>query len=303
MRSKGITILAGVIAAVVLVSLTIGLASPDGSVGEGQRATPSAVLAPATASPSPTPTATTPTPAGPTADRAPESVQGIWPGRSDAVAVDGKTVDWCPAVRTSGAAEAVAVFGKAAVREAACTAVRFVFEQRYSRLSLPRTSYAAKDLDFVLTALAPVTVSTYHPRVAHFVACPNCQSARDALGLVLFRGAGTTAGASHASAGRGRVFYGKAYGTAGYRGRAVWVNPTFSKVAIRVDRSKAMPRIIATLEASAAVPVFNSSARRDDMLTVPTRAVFILRREGKAWKLGGWDIHSGAFAYAALAIV
>lgn len=302
-RSKWITMLAGVIAAVVLVSVAIGLTSPDGKVDD-DKATPSAKrTSPPTASPTPSPTPTATPDSKPSADLAPASVAGAWPGRPDAVTGDGSSVDWCPAVRTTGATEAEKVFGKAAVDKAACTAVEFIFGKRYSRLAIPRTSYRAKDLDFVLPALAPSTVNAFRPRINTFVAYPDSVDARDELGLVALRGEGTPAGAKHTSAGKGRVFYGKAYSTEGYRDRAAWVNPTWSKVAIRVDRSKAEPRIVATLDASAAIPVFNTAERRDDMLTIPTHAMFFLRRDsGSAWKIGGWRITSGTYDYARLTL-
>lgn len=291
--------LAGVIAAVVFVSLTIGLASPDGSVGQARSTATPKTAVPV---PSPTPAATSIAPATASAARAPASVRGPWPGRPDAATLDGSTVDWCLAVRTSNAAKAEAVFGRAAVRAAACAAVRFVFEQRYSRLSLPRPAYTATDFGFVLSPLAPATVAAYRPRIDRFVSDPGSRAARDRLGLVLLRGVGTSSGAAHASAGRGRVFYGKAFTTTGYRDRAVWINPRFSRVAIRVDRAKAKPRIVATFTASAAVPVFDTSARRHDMLTVPTRALFYVRLEESTWKIGGWDIHDGKRSYARLAV-
>lgn len=300
-RSKWITMLAGVIAAVVLASVAIGLTSPDGKVSDDKAqpsASPSTTL---TAAPTPSQTPTPTTDAAPSAQLAPASVAGTWPGRPEAVTGEGSSVDWCPAVRTSGAAEAEKVFGKAAVDKAACAAVRFVFGKRYSRLAIPRKSYSAKDLDFVLPALASSTVSVFRPRINTFVANPDSVDARDKLGVIAFRGEGTSPRAKHTSAGRGRVFYGNAYTTSGYRDRAAWVNPTWSKVAIRVDRSKAEPRIVATLEASAAIPVFNTAQRRDDMLTVPSRATFYLRRDGgSAWKIGGWRISSGTYDYSPL---
>ena len=302
-RSKWITMLAGVIAAVVLVSVAIGLSSPDGKVSDA-KATPSAKpTATPTASPTPSQTPTpTPTPdSTPSAELAPASVAGSWPGRPAAVTGDGSSIDWCPAVRTTGAADAEKVFGKAAVDKAACTAVQFVFGKRYSRLAIPRRSYHAKDLDFVLPALASSTVNAFRPRVNTFVAYPDSVDARDELGLIALRGEGTPAGAKHTSAGKGRVFYGKAFSADGYRDRAAWVNPSWSKVTISVDRSKAEPRIVATLDASAAIPVFNAAERRDDMLTIPTHAQFFLRRDnGSAWKIGGWRITSGTYDYAQL---
>jgi hypothetical protein len=298
-RSKWITMLAGVIAAVVLVSVVIGLASPDGTV---DRATPSKTATPTASATTPAPTPT-PTPTRPTAARAPAAVAGSWPGRPDSVTGDGSSIDWCPAVRTTGAAEANQLFGKRAVDKAACAAVQFIFEKRYSRLAIPRRSYDANDLDFVLPALATSTADAFRPRINTFVAYPDSIDARDELGLVVLRGEGTPAGAKHTSAGSGRVFYGKAFSTKGYRGRAAWINPTWSKVAISVDRSKAEPRIVATLDASAAVPVFNTARRRDDMLMVPTHATFFLRRDnGTAWKIGGWRITGGPYDYARLTL-
>ena len=299
-RSKWITMLAGVIAAVVVVSVAIGLTSPDGSVGNHDTAKPSAKAK--VPKPTAVPTAPTRTPVRfkPNAAHAPPSLDDAWPGRPSAVKDNGGSLDWCPAVRTTGAAEAEQVFGEAAVDRAACAAVRFIFGKRYSRLAIPRDSYDAKDLDFVLPALAASTVDAYRPRINTFVAYPNSIDARDELGLIVFRGEGTAAGAKHTSAGNGRVFYGKAFSTSGYRDRAAWINPTWSKVAINVDRSKAEPRIVATLDASAAVPVWNTAKRRDDMLTVPTHAMFYLRQDGGTWKVGGWRITSGAYDYARL---
>jgi hypothetical protein len=299
-RSKWITMLAGVIAAVVLVSVVLGLTSPDGTVSDHDAATPAAqTTKPSTATPAPaTPTAT---PLRPTPARAPVRVAGTWPGRPDSVTGDGSSIDWCPAVRTTGAHEAEKLFGKQAVDKAACAAVQFVFGKRYSRLAIPRKSYDSNDLDFVLPALAPSTVDAFRPRISAFVAYPDSIDARDKLGIVVLRGEGTGAGANHTSAGQGRVFYGKAFSTSGYRGRAAWINPTWSKVAISVDRSKAEPRIVARLDASAAMPVFNTAKRRDDMLRVPTHATFFLRRDGgTAWKVGGWRITGGTYDYAPL---
>ncbi|MEJ7633723.1 hypothetical protein [Aeromicrobium sp.] len=306
MRSKWSTILAGVISCVVLASVALVLASPDGSVGD-DRARPTSTATtegePSTATPSPSPSSTATTAAPePSGRLAPASVRGPWPGRPDAATADGSKVDWCPAVRTTGAAEAQREFGKARVLRAACAAVSFIFDRRYSRLSLPRSSYAAKDLDFVLPALTESAVRGYRPRINTFLANPDSVDAREDLGLVLFRGEGTAKGAKHASAGRGRVFYGTAFTTKGYRHRDEWINPKWSRVRISVDRSKAEPRIVARLEASASAPVFNTSIRRHDMVTVPTSATFFLRREGRGWRIGGWDITSGSYAYRRLAL-
>ncbi|NRQ48337.1 hypothetical protein [Aeromicrobium stalagmiti] len=299
MKSRWVTILAGVIAVVVTLSVAIGLSSPDGVVAGAGDDSPSA-------RPSGTPqasaTTTAPATAEPeeTADRAPLDVKGTWPGRPDGTTASGPTVDWCPAVRTTGAAEAEQVFGAEATDAAACAAVRFMFEQRYSRLSLPRTSYAAGDFDFVLPALTAATAQTYSPRIDRFVSSPGDRTAADDLGLVLLR-ADDGGGADHALAGEGRVFYGPAFTTRGYRQRAAWINPTWSKVAIRVDRSKSQPRIVATFTASAAVPVFDTDDDTDDMMTVPTSASLFLRQEGSDWRIGGWTtMRTGTVEFGAL---
>ncbi|MCW2749476.1 MAG: hypothetical protein JWR83_586, partial [Aeromicrobium sp.] len=240
--------LAGAIAAVVAVSIVLGLASPDGSVGGSSTpgATPTHT---ATAKPKPTatkPTATKSAPAKPSAALAPASVRGTWPGRPKAANLKGGKVNWCPAVRTSDTGAATSVFGGAATKAGACAAVRFVFEQRYSRLAIPRESYTSSDFSFVRSALSSSTgAGVYQSRVNAFVANPDNSSARGALGIVLFSGAGTPGGAKHASAGLDRVFYGKAFSTKGYAHRAAWIDPSWSTVTVSVDRAKAAPRLVA----------------------------------------------------------
>lgn len=311
MRSRALRLLIGTVLVVVVASVAIGLASPDGSVRGTARSTSAT---PAPASPGPTATATgatTPAPRdgddrGP--DRAPASVAGTWPGAPDEVVADDGSVDWCRGVSTSGDAEAVRGLGQAAVDEAACAAVQFVFEHRYSRLALPRRDYRAADFDGVMGSLAPRTVAdVYRPRVDRFVAAPTSDTAGEQLGLVLFTGRSTPSGAEHASAGAGHVFYGPAFSTRGYARRSAWIDPTWSTVAVRVDRSTGAPRLEARLTASAAMPVWSTTARRDAMMTVPTRAIFTLRRAGGStgtapWRIDGWTISRGSVSYAPLSI-
>ncbi len=283
----------------------MGFAAPDGSVGDKPTAsgTPSASES---ASATPTPTAD-PAPDPARAALAPESVRGVWPGHPRKVTVKGKKVNWCPAVRITGEAAAVRVFGKRAVKAAACTAVRFIFEKRYSRLSIPRKSYKASAFDFVLPALTSETANSfYRPRINTFVADPGSIAARDALGLVLLRGDGIRG--KYNSAGSGRVYYGKPFTTRGYRGRAVWINPKWSTVAISLDYSKAQPRIAAKLTADASVPVFNTAAKRDDMLTVATSATYLLRHGGgtptssKNWAIGAWTVTTNTIGFSPLKV-
>ena len=300
MRTKWLTVFAGAVTAVVLVSVAMGFANPDGSVGDNPTAsgTPSAPsTTPAASSATPTPTAD-PASAG----LAPESVRGVWPGRPTSAAVNGDKVDWCPAVRIKGGGEARRIFGDKAVDAAACAAVSFVFDRRYSRLSIPRQSYKRSSFDFVLPALSSDTASRfYRPRIDAFVADPGSIAARDALGLVLLRGAGTSDG--HTVAGAGRVYYGKSYTADGYRDRAVWINPRWSKVSISVDRTMSQPRIAATFTARASMPVFNPAAKRDDMLTVATTATYYLRhRGGTTWSIGGWTVTTNTLGFAPLSV-
>jgi len=90
--------------------------------------------------------------------------------------------------------------------------------------------------------------------------------------------------------------------TEGYTDRAVRINPQWSKVSITLDRAKAVPRVVATFTASAAIPVFNISTSRDDMLTVPTSAEFFLRHEEGSWAIAGWTIHDRPNSAAPLAV-
>ncbi|MDR7086027.1 hypothetical protein J2X11_000866 [Aeromicrobium panaciterrae] len=300
MKTKWLTVFAGAVTAVVLVSLAMGFAAPDGSVGDKPTAssTPSASE---TATSKPKPTAD-PAPDPARAALAPESVRGVWPGRPGKASVKGKKVNWCPAVRITGEADAVRVFGAKAVDAAACEAVRFVFEKRYSRLSLPRQSYKPSNFDFVLPSLSSTTATQiYQPRINAFVANPGSTAARDELGLVLLRGEGKRG--KYASAGLGRVYYGKAYTTRGYRGRAAWINPKWSTVSISVDYSKAQPRIAAKFTAQASVPVFNTAKKRDEMLTVATSATYFLRHGGgTAWSIGGWTVTTNTLGFFPLRV-
>ncbi|KAA1379712.1 hypothetical protein [Aeromicrobium fastidiosum] len=307
MRSRALKLLIGTVVVIAVGSVAFGLAWPDGSiddaapVNQGPRPTTAATAAPTEPAPSasPSPSST----AAPGADLAPASVSGTWPGAPRGVVAGDGTVDWCRAVSTTGAAKAEAqrVFGTEAVDAAACAAVRFVFEHRYSRTSLPRASYAVADFDAVLPALdARTAADVYRPRIARFVADPRSDTAGEQLGLVLFTGSATRKGATHASAGAGHVFYGPAFTTDGYADRAAWINPRWTTVTVRVDRTAARPRIEARFTASASVPVWSTSARGDAMLTVPTTATFLLRPDGDTWRINGWTIGRGDVGYAPL---
>lgn len=305
-RSKWVTVLASTIAVVVVVSMALGLSSPDGKLGEAPDKTeiPPSPITPVTSAPTTSPSAKH-TPAS--GDIAPATVSGIWPGRpASTMANDSGAVDWCPAVQVSHSGEADQLFGKKSVRRAACAAVTFVFDQRYSRLAVPRKKYKRSDFDDVLDALTGSTATgVYRPRVNAFTASPNDARARESLGLVMFTSPGTAASAAHASAGEGRVFYGKAFSAEGYRERAAWINPEWSTVRIGIDRAKAAPRITASFTASASMPVYNPSHKRDDMVTVPTRAGYTLRAgRGKdpKWSIDSWQVTTETMSYGPLAV-
>lgn len=299
-------LLIGATAVVALGSVLIGLSSPDGSV-DGPRALNQGPRPQSSTTPTPTPTptrsaATTAPTSGP--DLAPASVAGTWPGLPSGAEVSGDEVDWCGAVTTSGAGEAERIFGRKAVDAAACDAVSFVLDHRYSRLSLPRRTYRTSTFDPVLPTLDPRTVSdVYRPRIAQFIADPSSDRAGEQLGLILFTARSTPRGSEHATAGRGHVFYGPAFTTDGYRDRAAWINPRWSTVTIGVDRSMSQPRISATVTASAALPVYDRANKRDAMMTVPTQATFLLRHDGGTdWLINGWTITRGDVSYAALSV-
>jgi|GEM_PF-3229108 len=297
--SKGVAALAGTVAVVVVVSVILGLSSPDGTVGD--KSTPVATATRET-TPTPTPTATTTKPPAPSANLAPTAVKGAWPGRPKAATLQDGKVNWCPAVRVTGAAAANRVLGGSSANSGACAAVRFVFEQRYSRLAIPRRHYRSSDFTFVRSALTSSTAGVYQRRVNAFVANPANSAARGALGIVLFSGAGTPAGAKHASAGLGRVFYGKAFSSDGYADRAAWIDPAWSTVTVAANRATATPRLVASLTATASMPVFNTRTRQDEMITVPTNATLTLVRHGSSWKVLTWTITSHASSFAPLHI-
>lgn len=299
MKSKWVMALACAVAVVVTASVSIGLTSPDGSMDGVDRVARSSIA------PSPTPT-TTPHRAesvatGPSAELAPAAVRGVWPGRPESVRIKGRSIDWCPAVRTTGAAEAEQIFGAEAVDAAACAALDFVFAHRYSRLSLPRRSYRVSDFNGTLDALTVATAQTYRQRLGRFIASPDCSDAREALGLVLLRG---EVSRGHTVAGDGRIFYGPAWTTRGYRDRAAWINPTWTTVAISVDRAKAEPRIVASFDAAASLPVFDPASKSDQMMTIETAATLYLRaQDDKSWRVGGWtSLSTGAATFRPLKV-
>jgi len=296
MRSRVITAVAVTVLLVVGCAVALGLTAPDGSVRGATapnvvttRTTPTPSSTTPTATPTPEPTATNDEPS---VDLAPAKVADVWPGRPKAVTVDGDQVDWCGAVKVSASSGATSAFGAAQTKGAACAAVSFVFDERYARRSLPKSSYKKSDFDSALSAFAQATGSSvYRPRIAAFVAHPTGVNGEN-LGLVMLQG----------QPGAGYRYYGKKNTLDGYTDRAAWINPQWSTVKITLDTSKVSPRLTASFTASAAVPVFDTNRGRDAMMTVPTTASLVMRREGKAWKIGSFQIHTGAAGFTSLRI-
>lgn len=307
-RTRWLTLLAGLIVSLTVLSVVIGLTSPDGDVSRPE--SPSPVL-PGTPQPGgeleepgavPAPDHTTAP-----GSHAPEATRGVWPGLPSGVAVDDPRVRWCTGVTTNAAPAARRVFGDEAVADTACAAVELLFTHRYSRLALPTAGYTVADFETLGEALTPGTWSdVYLPRVRRLVANPDDPSARRDLGLVLFRGTGTPRDAAHASAGEGRVFYGEAFTPGGYDDRAVWVNPRWSDVSASVDRSQVTPRLRIDLEASAAVPVWDPGSGQHEMLTVPTTATLYYLvtdgKEGGRALVDSWHLTTGRYVYTPLTV-
>ena len=230
----------------VAFSLVTGLTGPDTSV---QIRTADATTTPPVPASIPTQAATS--------DQAPAS--DPWPG------------DFCADLEVDATAEATVTFGPAQVSSAACAAVTFVFEQRYSALSLPRERYRRSDFDDILDSMTQATGNlVYRQRIDDFLAAPTRASAADGTGLVLLQ-----------SAGPGRRFYDRG---------SSWTRPTWSTVQVTVDHTKAAPRVVTTFTAEAGLPVFNTEKRSDELLVVPTSARYEMRREGDRWLIGGWRL-------------
>lgn len=278
-RARVVAWSATFVVAVLAIAVVLGLTRPDGSVGDASPA-PNVVT---TGTPGPTPSpADGLEQAGPTSALAPIEVEGTWPGRPDDVTVDGGDVDWCPAVQVEASAAAVSAFGDDDVAAAACAAVSFVFDQRYARRSLPSVSSASGDFDGAVDAIASGTRPAYRSRVSAYLDRPTDTNA-ERLGLVLLTG----------DPGGSYRYYG-ARGTAeGYEDRAVWINPSWSRVRVDLDSSRSTPRLTTRFSASADLPVFDVAEDADAMMTVPTDVSMTLRRESGAWLIGGFDIRTG----------
>lgn len=274
---------------VAVVAVGLGLSTPDGTVRDapGPDSTSSATSE-VTEEPSPEPTAAAP----PVDPAALSPVTGTWPGRPDGTPeVSPGVVDWCPAVQVQVSPAARAAVGEEAARAAACRAVAFTFDVRYSRLSLPRESFAATDFAGVEALLTDrARASTYPPRVSAVVAAPRSTQAREGTGVVLLDGP---------TPGGGRQYFGPRWSEAGYADRPVWVEPSWSIVTIDLQRGGSRPLLSATLEASAGVPVWNPATSTAEKLTVRTDASYVLA--GPDWRLNGWTLSTDVGGFSPLA--
>ncbi|GAA1739682.1 hypothetical protein GCM10009710_19960 [Aeromicrobium alkaliterrae] len=268
---------------VALVAIAIGLVSPSGGEPAAPRPSPTTGSSPA---------AETTAPAAPVdpAALAPASVAGTWPGRPAATTEAGGVVDWCPAVQVSVSPSAAREIGDEAARAAACRAVAFTFDVRYSRLSLPRQSYAREDFAAVEAQLTDASRTTTYPaRIDAVVASPGSSAAREGTGVVLLDGPGP---------GGGRQYFGSPWSDAGYADRAVWIDPSWSVVQVDLERGGPRPRVNVSFDASAGVPVWNPRAVRAEKLTVSTSATYVL--DGPDWRINGWNLSMDLGGFAPL---
>ena len=284
---KSVTALVLVVA---VVAVGLGLSTPDGEVRSSDE--PPSPTAETTTQPPPVPSAEPTTFAPPAADpTALSPVTGTWPGRPDGTPeVSPGVVDWCPAVQVQVSDAARDAVGDEAARTAACRAVAFTFDVRYSRLSLPRESYAPTDFAGVEALLTDrARTSTYPPRLSAVVAAPRSTAAREGTGVVLLDGP---------TPGGGRQFFGAPWSEDGYADRPVWIDPAWGVVAIDLQRGGSRPLLSASLEASAGVPVWNSRTSTAEKLTVRTTASYVLA--GPDWRLNGWTLGTDVAGFSAL---
>ena len=295
MKSWVVKSITALVLVVAVVAVGLGLSTPDGEVRDADdapSANPEATTEPST-DPSPAPTSPEPTTAAPPAHpTALSPVTGTWPGRPEGTPeVSPGVVDWCPAVQVQVSQAARSEVGDEAARAAACRAVAFTFEARYSRLSLPRESFVATDFAGVEALLTDrARTSTYPQRVSAVVAAPRSLAAREGTGVVLLDGPGP---------GGGRQFFGPPWSDAGYVDRPVWVDPAWSVVTVDLQRGGSRPLLSASLEASAGVPVWNPATSAPETLTVRTTASYVLG--GPDWRVNGWTLSTDVGGFSPLA--
>ncbi|WP_229054910.1 hypothetical protein [Aeromicrobium sp. Leaf350] len=286
MRSVAVKVLVGVVSLIAFVAVSIGLVTPGGT--ERPDSAPDPSPSPSSSVPSAEPTAEPP-PADPAA-LAPASVAGVWPGRPASTTETAGVVDWCPAVQADVSAAAAREVGDEAARAAACSAVAFTFDVRYSRLSLPRQTYAREDFAPAEARLTDASrAETYPGRIDAVVAAPRSSAAREATGLVLLDGPGP---------GAGRQFFGEPWTETGYTDRAVWVDPAWSTVRVDLERGGSRPRLRVSLEASAGVPVWNPGKGVAEKLTIATTSTYVL--DGPDWRVNGWTLTQDRAGFAPL---
>ena len=282
-------LIVGFVLAVATFSVVLGLSEPDGKVDE----------TPATVTPS------TPPPS----DRSPVEMSSAvpWPGLPEGIGVDQSSgsVNWCDGAKLEPAAGPAAdLFGPAKVDAAYCDALSFMFEQHYSSLAVPRTSYEVSDFSPLRDWLtADAYDRRFLPKAEGVIADPDNANARKELGLLLFHLSNDRPGASRMSAGPDHIFYG---GGSGYDERSVWINPTWKRTGIEVSDRNGVAVLSLSMTASAALPVYNLATERDDMLLVETEATFEMTPgtvdSGHAWRIDGWRIVTPETSFAPLKV-
>ncbi|MEG9227045.1 hypothetical protein [Aeromicrobium sp. Sec7.5] len=292
MKSWVVKTVTALVLVVAVAAVGLGLSTPDGEVRDAEADASPSASPEGTTEPAPEPSPAPPTTAAPTDPAALSPVTGTWPGRpAGTPEVSPGVVDWCPAVQVQVSHAARDAVGEEAARAAACRAVAFTFDARYSRLSLPRESYAAADFAGVEALLTDRTrTSTYPPRLSAVVAAPRTTAAREGTGVVLLDGP---------SPGGGRQFFGPDWSDVGYVDRPVWVDPAWGVVTIDLQRGGSRPQLSASLEASAGVPVWNPRTAAAEKLTVRTSASYVLA--GPDWRLNGWTLSTDLAGFSPLA--
>ncbi|MFT4298339.1 MAG: hypothetical protein QM597_01685 [Aeromicrobium sp.] len=286
MRAKLIqTVTIGVLL-VAVTAIGMGLSTPDGTVRRAEK-TPSATAPTAASSPSPSPTPS-PTPTPEPGSLSP--ITGVWPGRPAETVENAGVVDWCPAVQVTISSAALRQVGEQAARQAACNAVAFTFDVRYSRLSLPHQGYAESDFAPVVERLSDrARAHTYPARIRAVMASPTDRAAREGTGVVLLTGP---------QPGNGRRYFGPPWSDAGYADRPAWVDPVWTTVTVDLRRGGSRPLLQTSFEASAGLPVWNPGTQKTEKLTVATTATYVLAAPD--WRVDGWTLATEARGFTPL---
>lgn len=277
-RGIAVGVLTVVLAAVAIGFSTSGTPSNDRDADRDPVLRVTSSPTPSAESDEPTPTASPRATASPAAPAA-GATQALAPS------IDVPTAaERCAAATVKPGGSIESTLGADDVRAAACAALTFVLDMRYSRLSLPQLTYARSDFTEAASYLTAATrTRTYPERIRAVVADPRGDAARRGTGLLLLNGP---------DVGAGRVFYGPPWSRDGYADRAVWVDPEWSPLEVAPTGGFGT-RVRVDFSASAAIPVWNPSISAGELLRIPTSASLQMLREGSGWKVDSWTLSSG----------